>query len=145
MHDVRPGGVTLVCVLIVIGAIIELLTAQQGLADYETTLWMQENAKAAQIEEFFRYIHAGVSLLCAYFMLQAKNWARYLYLVWNLLKVIAAAALLTFDKLPVEAHFLRFRVGMVPGIVFFIVALCLLWRADSREYFYLGGRRRHEE
>jgi hypothetical protein len=145
MHDARPGGITLVCSLVVTGAIIDLLSAQHVFADYDTTQWLQLNPQAARIEEFFSYLHAGVSLLCAYFMLQAKNWARTLYVTWNGLKILAAGLLLAVSHLPLEAKFLQFQVSMIPGMVFFVVALFVLWRAEAREYFALGGHRRREE
>ena len=78
-----------------------------------------------------------MTLLACYFMLQARGWARWLYLIWNILRLGAGLALVF---LPIELAFLRFRTGMIPGAAFFLVALWLLCRADAREYFANGQK-----
>ena len=136
----RPTGITLICTLAAVGALIELVTAQQNLGDFETARWVETHHREAQFDQLFHYLHAGVTLLASFFMLQAKNWARWLYLIWNFLRVAAAIALIFVPPLGSSLCSLRFQPGLIPGAVFFALALWLLCRAEAREYFARGGR-----
>ena len=140
MSNPRPGGVTLVCVLAVLGALLDLILAQKNLGDFETARWVDEHPQQARFEQLYSYFGAGLTLLASYFMLQAHNWARWLYLGWNTARLGLAVALLFLPAGQGNLAFLRFHTGMIPSAAFFILALWLLCRADAREYFANGRK-----
>jgi hypothetical protein len=135
MNAHRPTGITIVCVLVVIGALIDLVTALPDLGDFEEAQWAEKYPVQAQMQQFYHYLHAGVALLSCYFMMRAHNWARWLYLIWNTTRVVIAFALPTMPNLQQHIGFLAFRDLMIPGMIFFVVALWLLCRAEARAYF----------
>ena len=140
MNNPRPGGVTLICVLAVLGGLIDLVFAQRNLGDFETAEWVYAHQRQATIEQFYHYVHAGVMLLSSYFMLNAHGWARWLYLGWNSARFAMGFALMFLPGLQEDLGFLALRVGMVPSGAFFILSLWLLFRADAREYFANGRK-----
>lgn len=140
MNHPRPGGVTLTCVLVVLGALLDLILVQRNLSDLETARWVDAHPRQAQFEQLFHYVHAGVMLLASYFMLQAHTWARWLYLGWNVARYGAGFALIYLPGLQEDVGFLRLTMALIPGAVFFLISLWLLFRADAREYFANGRK-----
>ena len=135
MNNRRPGGVTLICVLAVLGALLDLVFAQRNVGDFDTSQWVDAHPRQAQFEQFYQYINAGLTLLAGYFMMQAHSWARWLYVGWNALRFAAAVALIFLPTLQEDLGFLQLRASTIPSAAFFLLALWLLFRADAREYF----------
>ena len=140
MNNPRPGGVTLICALAVVGALLDLVLAQRNVGDFETARWVEAHPRQAQFEQLFSYLSAGLTLLSCYFMLQAHSWARWLYLGWSTLRFGVAIVLLFLPGAHEDLGFLRLRPGMIPSAAFFLLALWLLCRADAKEYFANGRR-----
>ena len=144
-HTHRPKGIMMVCVLAAIGALIDLVTAFPDLGDFEQAQQVEKYPVQAQLEQFYYYLHAGVTLLCCYFMVRAHNWARWLYIIWNTTRVVIAFALPTMPNLQQHIGFLSFGWGMIPGFIFFVIALWLLCREEARTYFAHDSRSSREE
>ena len=51
MSNPRPAGVTLICVLAVLGALVDLVSAQRDLSDFKSARWMDAHPRQAQIEQ----------------------------------------------------------------------------------------------
>lgn len=141
MNHKRPSGVTALCVLAMLGAMIEMMTSFADLGEIGVTEWLRDHAKSANVQLALHYAQPGITLLACYFMLNAKNWARWLYVASNGLRYGTALALLADHKLAEGFVFLRFHGVMVPGIILLFVALVVLFREDAREFFAAGGRR----
>jgi hypothetical protein len=89
----------------------------------------------------FNYTHAGLTLLACYFILKARNWARWLYVITTGARHVLAFALLANDNLREGLRFLRFGWAMVPGLLFFAFAvLFALFRRGANEYFAAADR-----
>jgi hypothetical protein len=140
MNNPRPGGVTLICVLAVLGALIELVVSHRNLGDFETAQWVYTHGRQAQFEQFYQYIDAGLTLLSCYFMLHAHSWARWLYFGWNIARFGVAIALTFFPAALEDFGFLRLQTSMIPSAAFFLLSLWLLCSADAREYFANGRK-----
>lgn len=139
MSSARPTGVTVICALAAAEALFTLVTAQQNVGDYETSRLVEANPRQAQFQQIYSYVHAGLTLLAAYFMLQARNWARWLYLSWSALRLALAITLIFLPDALKSAAFLRFEPGMIPGALFFLLALVVLCRGAARDYFAHNG------
>lgn len=140
MTNHRPTSVTIVCTLAAIGGLIDLVLAQRNLGDYETAQWVEAHPRQAQFEQFYLYVHAGITLLASYFMLQGHNWARWVYFTWNAVRIAAAGALQFLPEHRESWGFLTFRYAMIPGALFFLIAVWLLSRAEARDYFAFGRK-----
>ena len=129
----------MICVLAVLGAMLDLVFAQRNVGDFETAQWVYAHERQAKFEQLFSYVHAGLMLLASYFMLQAHNWARWLYIGWNAARFAAGGALIFLPGLQEDLGFLRLNTGVIVSAVLYGIALVLLFRADAREYFANGG------
>ncbi len=141
MNYRRPVGVTAVCALAMCGAVIEMLTGFVDFREIGVSDWVRDHAKSANLQLVLHYAQPGITLLACYFMLDAKNWARWLYVVSNGLRYGTALALLASDQLAEGYVFLRFKGVMVPGILLLLIAVVVLFREDARGFFAAGGRR----
>lgn len=140
MNNPRPTGVTLLGFLGALGALIALFTAQRDMGDFDTARWIDANPLQAKIEQLYSYLDAGINLLACYFMLQAKNWARWLYLGWNAARVVAAIGLAIWLPGQETAAFLRFDLGLSVSFIILLIAPFLLFRAAGKEYFANSGK-----
>ncbi len=129
------------CVLAMLGAMIEMMMGFVDFGEIGVSDWVRDHAKSANLQLALHYAQPGITLLACYFMLNAKNWARWLYVVSNGLRYGTALALLASDQLAEGYVFLRFKGVMVPGIILLLIALVVLFRHDAREFFAAGGRR----
>jgi hypothetical protein len=135
MREPRPGGITLICVLLVLGALVDLILAQRNVGDFETARWVEAHQRQAQFEQFYHYVDAGLTILACYFMMQGHAWGRWLYLVWNAIRFGTAMSLPFLAGLREDLGFLELNFSLIRAAVFFVFALWLLWRADAREFF----------
>jgi hypothetical protein len=143
MTPPRPKSVSAVCSLAIIAALVELFTSQMAYwvpDDPILIAWRNANPTAAAIELFVACGFAAIALFMCYFMLRAKNWARWIYLIISAIHYTFAFALLAFSNLGESLAVLRFRAAFIPGLLFFIIALIVLFLPRAREYFQGGGR-----
>jgi hypothetical protein len=71
----------------------------------------------------------AISLVCGYFLLQGKNWARILYVTWGSLHHLFY--LYVGGTSP--------RIMQVPGLLVFAVFVLLLFRPQANVFFAEGG------
>ena len=143
MKDPRPRGIAIICVVSVLGALLDLVLAQRNVGDFETSQWVDAHPRQAQFEQFYHYVDAGLTILSCYFMMQGHIWARWLYLVWNAIRFGTAMALPFLTQLQEDLGFLQLNFSMIRSAVIFIFALWILWRADATEFF-MNARRPRE-
>ena len=140
MNNPRPSGVTLVGFLGAVGALVALFTAQRDFSDFNSIRWIEANPAQARAEQFYCYLDAGINLFACYFMLQGRNWSRWLYLAWNGSRLFLAVALSLSASAQESIAFLRFNIGMIATLIILIIAPFLLFRAAGQEYFLNAQR-----
>jgi hypothetical protein len=145
MTDRRPSGITLVCVLSVLSALLDLVLAQRDLGDFDTARWVDAHPRQAEFEQFYHYVDAGLTILACYFMMKAHTWARWLYLAWNAIRFGTAMALPFLVRLQEDLGFLRPNFSLIRSVAIFVLALWLLWRAEANEFFISARRPRWRE
>lgn len=139
----RPAGITWLCALAMIAALYDLTMAQYGFwepDDPDTALWITTHATGARVQLGLTYLFATITLVTCYFILQARNWARWAYLSVSVLRYLLAFALLAFDDSKQDFLYLRFRGAMVPGLLLLIMAFLVFFTRDARDYFIAAGR-----
>lgn len=141
MNPTRPAALTLVCVLAMLGALIDAVFFFTDLSEVGNAQWMADHVNSARLQLVLHYVHSGVTLLACYFILKARNWARWLYVIATGARHAVAFVLLADDSLREGLKFLRFRGAMTPGLILFIVAvLFVLFRRGANEYFAAADR-----
>ncbi len=138
----RPGGVTLFCVLSILGALWDLGSAQWYYFDSDVLAAQKIAAHRTQwlVQLGLTYILATVTLITGYAMFKAKDWARWTYLVVSALRYLVAFALLGITDTKQNYELFAFHGAMIPGFLLFLLALGVLFTRDAREYFHGGGR-----
>ena len=141
MNPSRPAGVTVVCILAMLGALIDATFFFTDLSETDVAQWMTDHVASARLQLALHYVHSGITLLACYFILKARNWARWLYVIGTGAFYVLALVLIWNDSLREGLKFLRFRGAMVPGLIFFIVAvLFVMFRRNANEYFAAADR-----
>ncbi len=138
----RPSGVNWFCALAILGALWDLVTGQlfYSAPPMETRDWIAGHQTESLIQLGLIYFYATVALFTCYFMLSAKDWARWTYVGISTVRFGVAFALLALDDAKQNYAFFCFRAGMLPGLLMFLLALGVLFTRDARDYFHGGGR-----
>lgn len=138
----RPSGVTTFCTLAIIGALWDLGSAQWYYFDTDALAanWIAAHRPEALVQLGVKYFYATVALLTCYWMLRAKDWARWTYLSVVALQYTVAFALLGMTDVAQNYALFTFRGAMIPGFLLFLLALWVLFTRDARDYFHGGGR-----
>jgi hypothetical protein len=139
----RPAGVSWFCAFAILAALYDLSTAQLAFwdpSDPATRAWIAAHPTGARIQLGLTYFYASITLLACYYILKARSWARWTYLVLAVARYTLAFALLAFDDAGQNLLFLRFRGGMLPGLLLLLMAFLVLFTRDARDYFVARGR-----
>jgi hypothetical protein len=139
----RPAGVSWLCGFAILAALIDLCLAQLAFwdaDDLDTRTWVAAHPVGARVQLGVTYFYAAASLLTCYFMLHAKNWARWTYIFITSGRYVSAFVLLAFADVEEDFIFLRFRGAMIPGLLLVIMAFLVLFTRNARDYFAAGGR-----
>ncbi len=124
-----------------LGALIDAVLFFTDLSEGDNAQWMREHANSAYLQLALHYIYSGLTLLACYFIMKARNWARWLYVIGTGVRHTLALVLLSDGSLREGLMFLRFRWAMAPGLIFFIIAvLFVLFRRRANEYFAAADR-----
>jgi len=119
----RPKSITVVCWCLIVSACIFVISGTTSINDP----MVQEIMSKSQIPPSIQYVmmYAGliITLVCSIAMLKGQNWARMLYVGWNVLGFIIA-----LTTSPVKAL-------MVPGVIIFLIVVFFLFRPKANEYF----------
>lgn len=125
----RPTSITVIAwILITFGVLGVLGSATSMLRNNSAA-----NERMAKIPVPIPIQHAisiggtAVDLVCGYFLLRGKNWARYLYVIWMILQCSYGLAIN------------QFKLMMIPGAAFILVLTYLLFRPPANAFFAEGG------
>lgn len=126
----RPTSITIIAWLIIVMGVITLITTSIALINPEMReqseeLMKQSNAPV-MVQYILMYMGLGVSFVSGIAMLNAKNWGRVLYVVWNAFSLIYG-----FITSPV-------KMGLLPSVIFTLVIVFFLFREPANKYFAEG-------
>ncbi len=117
----RPKSVTIISwVLIVMGG-LSLIIGRFSLSASQELL--SKSPIPLSLQYSLTYASILISLVCGIAMLKRQNWARFLYVGWNILGFIIGLA-----TSPAKAM-------MIPGITLFAILSFFLFRPKANEYF----------
>ncbi len=125
----RPTSVTVICwFLIVFNALSIVVSAVFFIVPdaKQSTTEISDLPFAVQMAGL--YAANIIGLVSGLFMLKGKNWARWLYIVGSVCGLIYSLA---FTKIPLMMQ--------LPGVVFFIAILILLFRYPANDFFLMAS------
>jgi hypothetical protein len=121
----RPTSVTVVCWLLVstgiLGAILEV--GIMSCHDPHFAVSVSHSAVPVQIQCGFSLLGSIITTICGLAMLEGKNWARLLYLIWSGLSLLALL-IASPDKL-----------NVIPSAILFGLIALFLFQPKTVEYF----------
>ena len=122
--NVRPGYVSVIAWgFIVIGAAFLIISVLDDMTSSGRNVMQELSTLPAALQTAMFYAGLGVLTLCGFALMNRQNWARYLYVVWNVFGLVVGASTM---KEP---------VALVPGAVVFLIVWFLLFRPRANEYF----------
>ncbi len=119
----RPKSITIVCWFLIISAGISLVTSTLSLNNPITRNIMAKSLLSINIQYIIMYSSLVISIVCGIAMLKGQNWARLLYIAWQVIGSIIGIA-----ASPMKAL-------MIPGIIIFLRIAFFLFRPKANEYF----------
>lgn len=87
MQKDRPFLVTLVCLFLLLSNTYFLVKSFEYLNKPATQEMMQRIPVPAVIQVTMYYLNLVICLVTAMFMMQEKNWARWVYIVWGFVNI----------------------------------------------------------
>lgn len=129
----RPTSITVIAwiliaigILDIVGRAVSMLRNNPA-ANERTAEWMAKIPVPIPIQHTMSIAGTAVSLVCGYFLLRGRNWARYLYVIWMILGA--------FYSLVIS----QFKFMLIPGMAFVVLISYLLFRPPANAFFAAGG------
>ena len=119
----RPKSITAVCWALIAMGGISLITSPLSLTNPVTQELMAKSPIPISIQYIMMYIGLVIMLVCGIAMLKGQNWARLLYVAWNILGFVIG-----ISTSPM-------KIMMIPGIILFLIFAFFLFRPKANEYF----------
>jgi len=132
----RPRSITVIgWILIVMGG-TSLIRTTLNLHNPRTNEVMIRFLMSLPIMYAFSYVGLLISLVCGIGMLKARNWARFLWVVWSVVSLVFACVNFSGSPLPF------FKWGTLPGNIMLFLSLAFplviafsLFSPKANEYF----------
>lgn len=122
----RPLSVTIICWFIMISNAISILPLMGVFGSEYNALTeeiMSQSPMPVVVQKGFAFTGIAISIICGFYMLQAHNWARMLFVAASVVGLIVG-----FINAPLKSV-------LIPGVVLFGVMTYFLYRPNTREYF----------
>jgi len=119
----RPTLITIVAWLFIIMGGISAITTT-AMSNHPMMLEaMRKNPLPVPVQWAMTYAGILIMIVAGFAFLKGRNWGRYLYLVWSVTGFAIGFAISPM------------KMTMIPGFVFFLVVITLLFLPQSNAYF----------
>lgn len=123
----RPTSVTVISWILIVMGSISLIVSTMNLNNPAAREVLSKNPIPLGIQYVMMYAAILITLVCGIAMLKRLNWARLLYVGWNIFTFIVGLV-----TSPAKAM-------MIPGIILFLILAYFLFRPKANEYFKAAG------
>lgn len=125
----RPISVTVIsCIQIATGILsllgITIRFVRDGSIAYEV---IADSPVPVPIQYLMSFVGMAVLVVCGYFMLKGKNWARWLCVGWGVVGLLFSVTTSPMTWM------------LVPGTIYLIIVAYFLFRPDANQFFATGG------
>ena len=121
--SVRPKAVTIISWLSIIMGALMLAASVFSSNNPVIKDAMSQSPVPLSLQYFLSYVGAAVSIVTGIMMLQGKNWARLLFVIWYIFSIVMSLA--TVPN----------KVSEIPAMVLAAVFFFFLFRPKVNEYF----------
>lgn len=121
--NTRPKSVTIISWLLIIMASISIVSSALTYNNPDVVKLMELSAIPITMQYMIMAVGLLIMIISGIGMLYGKNYARILYVSWTPLAIVIS--LLTSPAITM----------MIPSIVFFLIIVFFLFRAESNIYF----------
>ena len=122
----RPESVTVIAWLLIVSGVISAFTILSSLNNPMAKELMSKSSLSIPLQYAIMYIGLAILIICGIGMLKGKGWARLLYVTWG-----AIGFLTNLISFPM-------KVGIIFGLIFFVIIVFFLYRPASNQYFTQG-------
>jgi hypothetical protein len=119
----RPTSISVISWILIVTGGISLITTTAMINNPVVQDLMAKNPIPVPVQYAMSYIGLLVTIGSAVAMLKGANWARYLYVIWNLVGFVIGIA-----TSPMKA-------AMIPSLVVFLVIAFFLFRPKATAFF----------
>jgi len=119
----RPTSITVISWILIVTGGISLITTTAMINNPAVQDMMAKNPIPIPVQYAMSYIGLLVMIVSGVAMLKGMNWARYLYVIWNLVGFVIGIA-----TSPMKA-------AMIPSLVVFLVIAFFLFRPKATAFF----------
>ncbi len=119
----RPTSITVIAWILIVTGGISLVTSTISLNNPMLKELMGRSPIPLPVQYVMMYVGLLITLISGIAMLKGKNWARFLYVIWNIISFVICIA--TFPM----------KASMIPGFIIFLIEAFFLFRPKANEYF----------
>jgi hypothetical protein len=123
----RPTSITVISWILIGTGAISLITSTWALTRPITKELMARNPLPLPVQYAMLYVGLVVTITSGFAMLRGHNWGRLLYVIWSGVGFVIGLAFFTM------------KMGMIPGIVFYVVIVLFLFRPKANQFFAGNG------
>lgn len=123
----RPVSVSVIGWILIVVAAFNLILSAFTINMPTVREAMARNPLPLPVQYIMIYLGLTVILVSGIGMLKGQNWARVLYAGWNALGIVVGLA-----TSPA-------KIGLIPGILFYLVVVVFLFRPAANRYFSTEG------
>jgi hypothetical protein len=118
----RPISVTFIAGLLIVTAVAGLASSGDNLKNPQVQQLMSQSPIPVHIQVWLIYAGLGVSILSGLGMFAGQNWARFLYVIWNVFAILVGLV-----GSPIKL--------LIPSVIFFLMITVFLFRSNASAYF----------
>ena len=119
----RPTSISVIAWIVIVLGGISLITTTIMIDNPMVIDLMSKSLLPVPIQYVISYVGILIMIVSGVAMLKGKNWARLLYIIWNLISFVIGII-----TSPMKA-------AMIPSFVVFLVAAFFLFRPKANEFF----------
>lgn len=123
----RPTSISVIAWLLVVAGGITLIMTTVMINNPMVNDIMSKSSIPIPLQHAMSYLGSLIMIVSGIAMLKGCNWARFLYIIWNIIGFLVGIA-----TSPMKA-------AMIPGFVFLLIVAFFLFRPKANTFFSSAG------
>jgi hypothetical protein len=119
----RPTSISVIAWILIVFGILTILMMVAALVTPEVQKEMAKNPIPIPIQFAMSFAGLGVMIVSGIGLLNCQNWARYLYVIWNIIGFVIG--LITSPM----------KLMLIPGFLVFLIIAYFLFTSAANQYF----------
>lgn len=119
----RPQSVTVISWILIVMGTFSLVNNVLNMNNPTVKQFMEKSLIPVNVQFAVIYIGALVTIVSGLAMLKRQNWARFLYVAWSIIGLIAGIATSPM------------KIVLIPGFIILMIIIFFLFRPKANKYF----------